>query len=268
MSTKHKSHEEYWADVYPRLEAYLQSQTRQDIKDIIYTTIAFYAYVTEDIGSKITKQNSIAPKLDLFLVYSFDQLRGVLPLYENLNLAPLAISARATFENAANLTFITSHVDPLKYADLYERFKEIQRLKVHQTSTLLPKLTDAEIAAIKTRCHEWFDGTTGKLKKPMHWTAIGGMNFEQLVTQADMKDYYSLYRTTSQFVHASSVTQNMYRGANGVGAIAKETNSRQFALLICIFSLESLKNYCLFFGVNFDQGYFLGLLKKINELSQ
>lgn len=267
MSTKHKNHEEYWKDVFPRLQTYLHNETKQDIKDIIFTCLAFYGFLTEDIGQKIKKNQAISPKLDLFLVFAFDQLRAALVLYENLNLSPLAISARATFENSVSIRFITSNADPDKYADRYHRYKDIVRLKAHRNSLILPPLTEQEVNLIKTNCPEWFL-PDGKLKKNPHWTAIDGMSFEQLVNKADMKDYYSIYRTTSQFVHASPITVNMYKGPKGMGAIAFEKRAKEFALIICIFSLETLKDYLLFFGVEFDQGYFLGLLTKLNKLSQ
>lgn len=57
----------------------------------------------------------------------------------------------------------------------------------------------------------------------------------------------------------------MYRGLKGLGAIADEKRARQFALLICLFALDSLKKYVVFFGVEFDQGFFLGLLKKCHR---
>ncbi|MBK8202567.1 MAG: hypothetical protein IPK68_09735 [Bdellovibrionales bacterium] len=267
MSIKYKSHEEYWQDVFPRLQTYLDGETKQDIKDIIFTCLAFYGYLTEDIGQKIRKNQVVNPKLDLFLIFAFDQLRAALVLYENLNLSPLAISARATFENSVSIHFITSNADSAKYADLYHRYKGIVRLKAHRNSLILPSLTEPEINIIKASCPEWFL-PDGKLKKNPHWTAIDGMSFEQLVNQVGMKDYYSIYRTTSQFVHASPITVNMYKGPKGMGAIALEKRSKEFALLVCIFSLEILKDYLLFFDVEFDQGYFLGLMKKLNELSQ
>lgn len=266
MSTRHKDHESYWNDVYPRLAQHLATETKQEIKDIIFTCNAFYGFLTEDVGQKVREHKNIHPRLDLFLVFAFDQLRAALVLYENLNLSPLAISARASFENLASIKFITSNADPAKFASLYERYKDIVRLKAHSLSDNLGPIPQAEIERIKQVCPEWFK-SDGTLKKKPHWTAIDGMSFEQLVEKIKMEEYYSLYRTTSNFVHASPITQNMYKGPKGLGAISDERRARQFALLICLFTLDTLKEYVVFFGVEFDQNYFLGLIKKVSELA-
>lgn len=267
MSLRFNNHEEYWKDVNPRLVSYLSNNTKKEVKDLIFTCIAFYGYVSEDIGKKISMNKEVSPKLDLFLAFAFDQLRSALVLYSNLNLAPTAVCARTTFENSVSLRFITQSKEAAKFADLYDRFKNIVRLQAHRDSTNLDDLPEAEITRIKSTCPEWFDPGTGELKKKPHWTAINGMNFEQLVNKTDMKEHYTLYRTTSKFAHASPITLNLYSGPKGFGSVSEERHARSFALLICIFALETLKDYSLFFNVPFDQDIYFGLSKSLNDLS-
>ncbi|MEQ1722664.1 MAG: DUF5677 domain-containing protein [Pseudobdellovibrio sp.] len=266
MSLKHKNYFDYWADVNPRLNSYLTANTNIKFIKALTDSIAFYSYISEDIGKKITRNKDISPKLDLFLVFALDQLRAALPLYTNLNLGPSAICTRATFENLVTIRFIVKDSYPSLYADRYNRFKDITKLKAHKSSTFLRKLSPQDEQSILAANPEWVDSTTGKLFKKTHWSAIYGMNFEQLVGRTNLKDYYSIYRTTSQFMHANSITVNMYSLNGGIRVMGSESHVRKFASLTALFALETIKDYSDFFGVNVDAETYHGIIKPLHDL--
>lgn len=268
MSLKHKDYIEYWDDVGPRLEKYLQSQHNNDVINVLNTCIGYFSYVTEDMGQKVQQNKKLSPKLDLFMVFAHDQLRGALPLYLNLNLAPTANSARCSFENWINLKYIFESGFPFMFADRYNRYSEILRLKAHRNSTVLPKLTPEEEKSIISKNPDWIDPFTGKLSKKPHWTAMHGINLEIMTKKLGISEYYSVYRSTSQFTHASSITGNLYRnGQNSMGAIGIETQCRRMALLVAIFTMDTLNDFCLFFDISIDKKQFMGILKELQRLS-
>jgi hypothetical protein len=202
------------------------------------------------------------------MVYAFDQIRSAIVLYSNLNLAPTAISARATFENYVNLNFIINGGNPELYADRYNRFRNILRLKAHRNSQVLGKLSSQEEAEILSKNPDWIDNSTGKIQKKVHWTAIPGMNLEQLTQKLDISDYYSIYRSTSQFIHASPITSNLYnQPGKGMGVISSELQARRMSLMIALFALETLKEFCNFYEVGYDKDIYLSLVAEISRLS-
>ena len=247
-----KNRNEYWSDVSPRLAEHLEKSINRGALEVLEESLKFFCFYGEDLPSKIKANNKVSPKLDLFIVFAQDQLRSSPILYRNLNLAPAAIAARAAFENCVSQRFIINNSDPAKLADMYHRFKDIIKLKGHRNSPFLSPLPPAEEAKILGANPEWVDQATGKLVDRPHWTGKSGITFEQMVQQLGMKDYYSLYRTTSNFVHASPITLNLYNSPKGFGAISAEIQARRMCLLIAIFALETLIDYCKFFGVDYD----------------
>ena len=262
-----KSRTEYWADVGPRIKGFLENQRRADVVSALEKCLEFFSYNSEDLSKRATANTAIVPKLDLFVVYAHDQIRAAPILYSNFNLAPAAIAARATFENCVSQRYIIKNADSAKLADQYNRFKDIEKIRGHRNSPFLSPLSDAEESKILDKNPEWRDADTGKLVKKPHWTGKSGTTFEQLVQAVDMKDYYSLYRTTSAFVHASPITLNLYVSGRGLGSISTEIQARRMCLLIAMFALETLVDYCKFFGVTYDAKDYYEITCELNRLT-
>lgn len=265
--SKWKNVQEYWADLLPRLTEYLQKSRKQPVSEFLRDGLIFFSFHSEDLGSKVRANSHIHPKLDLFVAYAHDQLRAAPVLYENLNLAPAAISARAAFENYVSLSFITSSTDAAVLADRYHRFKDIEKLKGLRNSPFLDPLPEEEEKRILAANPEWVDSTSGKLVKKPHWTGINGMSVETMVKQIGKADYYSLYRTTSSFVHASPITVNLYSSFGQLRSVSSENQSRRMSLLIALFALETLVEYCRFFSITYDYPGYLALMTKVSELN-
>jgi hypothetical protein len=263
-----KNHNEYWEYLEPRLAIHLANSVDSEVVAALMECLKHFSFCTEGLKAKIKANKLIAPKLDLFLVFGLDHLRCANLLYKNLNLAPAAISARATLENWVNLRFIVKDKRPKHFADLYFRYQEIFKLMSLKKSPFLDPLSSEDEKKVLSENPEWVDNETGRLFKQTHWTAKKGMTFMTMLSNLKMEKYYSLYKTCSQFTHASSITINLYNSPNGFGAIAQEIQSRRMCLLIAIFAMETLTDYCNFFKVDYGYQEHHLIIERLNKLSK
>lgn len=253
MNNPHKNYKEYWAEISPLLEKHVDKSLLTDALTYIDSSLAFYCYTTEDLNEKITLNKEVAKALIVPIVETQDILRGILALYKNLNLAPLAIMLRTSFEIYCTLKFIATRDNPALYADRFFRYQEIEQIKHLRAVPGFPNKLSQSIPEILDRNPEWKDPATGNLVKRAHWSATFS-SFEEIARECgEQANYDSVYRTNSKFTHASPLLKNMYHGADGLGAIPKPSLALSMALQATHYCIATLKVFCEMYGVLFDE---------------
>ena len=127
-TTEHADHLKYWADVDPRLSAFVRSQFDKPLDQALLEALALYSFVTEDFKAKVTKKQEHVDQLAAPLILTQDILRGLIAGERELSPVTLAALARIALEVHVNLRFITKGPDPAKYADRYSRYGEVEKL--------------------------------------------------------------------------------------------------------------------------------------------
>ena len=245
----------YWNSLLGRFNNFIRQQEVPEAIRYIQNSIALYAWITEDISSKLTRNQNDANKLNLFLVQGFDLLRGSLHFQKNILLAPAALSARTAFEGYCNLKFMLSRNDVATYIDRFHRFSEVEKIIGQKNSINLPDPTQEEIDNLLLRNPEWRDpGRPGKIQKKPHWSAEPGMNLRKVATLAGIEnEYLSIYPTTSKFTHVNPIAINLYTQTRGLGPIPDKKQVTRMTLFTTHFCINTLQLYCKYFGVEFPE---------------
>ncbi len=253
----HKNWQTYWADIGPRLSAYIIKAQKILLLQYLENSFALYSFTIEDFESKIKAHTDLCSKLSIFLIETQDLMRGVIACYRDLTLAPLGLILRTAFEIHCNLKYIVRSNTPEKYADLYDRFQEIEQLLGVKASASFPDPTEADFQKIATHNPEWFQpGTIKLVDKTPHWTAIKGMNLFKVADSSHVAltdDYKGIYKTQSKFTHASPIIRNLYRKSDGLRAIPNPKQAEELAMLAQGYCIKTLEEACNFFQVEFPE---------------
>lgn len=258
----------YWKDTSQHLSTYVTSKRDHEVEQLITSTLFFFAYSTEDLTSKVTKNQNDLNKLNSYIIIAIDTLRGLLRCQEELSLASLSLLNRMTFEIHCNLQYMFSHQSPAQMIDRNFRFGDVEKYKHSQQIGAAVKLSREQEIQIKKNCPEWFD-VSGKLIKAHYcWNAeptVG--NFREITKVLKMEEQYvSLYSTNSKFVHGSSLTLNMYRdNKKKVHFNGSTIFCSSISIATCNYWLDTLENYTNYFGITINEDDFFVL--KISILS-
>ncbi|MCC6837313.1 MAG: hypothetical protein IT234_02130 [Bacteroidia bacterium] len=253
MKNERVQWQKYWADIAPRIDAYISDTCEPLVVKYLENSFALFSFVTEDLDSKTTKNKELRSKLDVFIVHTHDLMRGVIATYKNLTLAPIALNLRTIFETHCNLKFIVRSKEAAQLADFYDRFQEIEFLTGVKSSPYLPDPTKDDFDRIMARNPEWFEN--GKLKKPLHWSsAKTDLASIAASKHVDLEhDYKAIYKTNSKFVHTSPIIRNLYRRNGFLMAIPSGENPKSLALLAQSYCIKTLQEFCMFFGIDFPE---------------
>lgn len=252
--TKDMDHIDYWNRVSPRLLRYVQDQRDQAFDQVLLEALALYSFITEGLKTKATKNSESVEKLGSMVVLTQDILRGLIASHRELSPVSLAALNRIAIEIHINLRFITGSSDPIKYADRYFRFQEIEKL-IHDEKRLDPDLSmlpAGKKEEIKKTCPEWIE-PTGKLKT--YWTAESALRkVIDIAKAAGLEgEYRGMYSMTSKFIHGSAIVTSLYSGPRGVNAIGQRAFCKRLASITLDYCTNILKDLCSFFGVTYDR---------------
>jgi hypothetical protein len=246
----------YWKGVAPRFDVFLQTNANPLVERYLINSFAIFSFVTEDFDKKTTKKSELRPNLSVFLVETHDLMRGVIANHAHMTLAPLALVLRTVFEIHVHFRFIVNSSDPAKWADLYDRYQEVEQLLGSKSSPSIPDPTEADFTRVAARNPEWFKPGTNTPMERMNWTADERMNLRQMSKSSHVnleEEYKSLYKTNSKFTHASPLIRNMYRKDGGLRSVPDRRQSDQLSMLAMSNCMKILEEACEFFGVEFPK---------------
>lgn len=253
----HRSLADYWADVAPRLEKFVNSQRNQRVEAALVHGLALYSWCLENFQASATQAKDVLSKTATMLIQLQDVIRALPAVQAELSPVAAVALQRVSLEIRCNFTFILKSSDPKLYADRFARFAEIERIlhDEYRPSGEPPMLTRQEDAAIRAKCPEWFvkpNGSTSAKVVVKHWTAEANFASVRKVAQAaGLEDeYHRLYSGASLFVHGSSRVVNTYRDPKrGLGALAGPKMCSQMTLFAAMNCMKTLESTVAFFGV-------------------
>lgn len=246
----------YWKGVAPRFDAFLQANENPLVRRYLLNSFAIFSFVIEDFDNKTAKHSDLRPKLSVFLVEIHDLVRGVIANHAHMTLSPLALILRTAFEIQVHFRFIVKSPDPAKWADLYDRYQEVEQLLGAKSSPGIPDPTEADFERVATRNPEWFKHGTHTPMDGINWTADKRLNLREMAKVPHVnleEEYKSLYKTNSKFTHASPLIRNMYRKGGSLRSVPDRKQSDQLAMLAATTCLKILEEACEFFGANFPK---------------
>lgn len=255
MKSFSKEYLDYWEKTSKALTNYVEKRRDNDVEQLINQLLSFFAFSTEDLSSKVTRNNADLNKLNAYVIISIDSLRSLLRCQEELSLVGIALIQRTAFEIHCNLKYMLTHSSPSQMIDRNLRFMDVEKFKHAQQSGSVVTLSSAEESAIKAKCPEWFDAA-GKLRKDnFHWTAEVGKNLREISKSIGLEDQYiSLYSTNSKIVHGSSMAINLYKDDKGMPHFnGKPEHCSRMSILACNYWLNTFEVYCKFFGISLNQ---------------
>jgi hypothetical protein len=187
------------------------------------------------------------------LVVLEDLLRCLVHTQRGLSPVGAAALQRMALEIRCNFLFITKGPDPKKYADLYARYADVERVLHDQFNGPddPPMLRSGEEASIRARCPEWFTNASGKVGV-MHWTADASLKSLKALSKRVCleNEYHQLYGSSSMFVHGSSQLRNVYQHpVKGIGSLATPTTCTQMTLITTMHCMKTLEVAVDYFGV-------------------
>lgn len=94
-----------------------------------------------------------------------------------------------------------------------------------------------------------------------------GIQFKELCESiGEEKDYYQMFKVSSKFVHGSPIVKNMYFSEQYFGALTNSEHLTGFNCMCAIKILSSLKNFCNFFGVEYNETELYLVQMRISEV--
>ncbi|MBZ4336646.1 DUF5677 domain-containing protein [Corallococcus sp. AS-1-12] len=250
----HANWTEFATDVGPRFSSYLQSLKRGEIESWLHRTFWLFSFVHEGIGSKISKNKEAARILQPLLTEVHDILRGIVHSQEAVLLAATVLQARTAFEIHCTIKFIAGSREPMKYADRFRRYADVERFSYQTGSAKAPKLNDAQKEDIRKRCPEWFKAD-GSLRSRMNWTAEQDTDsIKKIAAAVGLLDpYLRGYAISSKITHGSPMGKNLYMGEGGMFFVANPLLCNSQAVIGAGDCLAAMVEFCEFAGVQMPQ---------------
>jgi hypothetical protein len=252
VSTRHTNYAEYWNELSPLLNSFIESQRDHRFETALTHAFAYFSFVTEEFPEKVQRNRELLQKLTALFVIAQDAFRGLGPAMAALSPVSLAALTRIALEARVNLRYIATSTDPAFWADRFHRYARVEKLIRHDARLPDDQIVfpEAELQAIRANCREWIK-PNGKIRKC--WTA-DDRNLHDLAEETGLvEEYVTMYGATSKFVHASAIVANAYSGPNGVGPIGRPAQCRALASLGAGYCLHLLEDGCELFGVSLDK---------------
>lgn len=247
----------YWEDVSKRFDKHLQKLQNPSAIAFAKDCFAYFSFITEDHQEKAKKHYSLLAYIHPLIVELHDLLRSVYICQANLLLASSACNLRTIFEIRCNLKFIYEHNNPEEMCKRFNDYAEYEALIIRKYSAHLTQPEEGEEENILKKHPYW--GKDGKLKNHVEWH---GQNFKYLACDIiGLKDeYIDIYKNSSKFVHGSPVVRNAYASQIGLTLLPGNELLTSMNILACTQVLFALKEFLMFFGIEFNEDNFLQIL--------
>jgi hypothetical protein len=239
----------YWADVEPRLAAEVAAQRNPQTVAALSSAVGLCGFVTEEPVSRVTRHAPEHIKLAPLILEQLDVLRGIRAAYDAQTVAALAVSLRTAFELRCGIVFVAKSGEVSKYADLFERFAHVERMRFARTDPAKTKDPAELEATARQKAPEWFDPASGRLFSRLHWTGPQRTILEVAKEAGLEQDYQTVYRSTSTIAHGSYLVRNLYERPEAFRPVATREKCDQMAILGASNCLDALREWCELFGI-------------------
>lgn len=252
MTKKHSNWESYWKDIQPRLNHFVTNERLADVEKYLSSSLGFFSFVTEDLETKVTKNQDLITVTFPLIVELQDILRGVFLSQSNLLVSTSAFQLRAAFEIRCNLKYIFLHADPKMVATRLSNYFRYEQIV---GSRLSPNLKYEGIAVERSFAleHPYWAKPDGLLKDNTTWNGEG-MDLKKICDEIGLSaEFFTNFKITSKFIHGSPIVKNLYTSEKGIHCIASSRNVAFFTLMCALHIGRCLKEYCNFFGIEFSE---------------
>jgi Family of unknown function (DUF5677) len=247
MSVKHATVEKYWQSASKGLDQWIAEHGDRDAEELLVYATAIFAYTMEDVQQKVTRNQTMAPKLLSLMVLGFDLLRGAVAAQQHQSLAMAAVCGRTLWEAMVKMVFIKESKTPDLYADRFVRFALLENLKRHYSGRI--PLPPHQVAGLTAECAEWIDPKTNQPKKHCEWTGEDITIKKQAALADGSQLYETYYSIGSMFTHGASIAQRFYMVGTNLQTIAQPKLIRSQSVLAAASAIKLVSAYAEFFGI-------------------
>ena len=248
--TTHVDVDAYWKDLGPRLRAHIDRNRNGVVENALMHGLALFSFVQDTMPTAASRNRKILEQTGIMVVLVHDVLRGLWAAQTELSPVAVAALFRTAMETRCNFLFISRSATPDRYASLYARYFDVERVlhEIHRPLGGLSMLSPAEDARIRRDCPEWFQ-PNGKVID--HWTADRDLkSLKKLAGKVGLENEYHLfYGLGSKYIHGSSLLTNLYSRQGQLGAIANPAHCSQMSLLAVKTCIDFLREVANFFGL-------------------
>ncbi len=269
MLSENINYDEYRKNLEEKLKSIILKQKNLELERFFEDTFYFFSYSVDSLLKNVDEdQKQILTWISSAIIQIHDILRSTKINQELLLLTSSVSNYRISIEIEFQLKYIFKNEKSQELAERFYLFGMYEQLRHHNKKLKenpnykCPNTfkSDETAKILYKKCPDWFDNSKIiKLKNIKNFLNKPIEKIARFIGEDEYKEYLT-YKSLSKIIHASSISQNIYKD-NLVNSSENITMFNKNTVYHCLSIIKII--YSQFSSKNFDEERYCNLISRI-----